>query len=256
MRPYQPAVLPRLVFESGEISLSGVGGFRDHGIVEIVKHVWQGGESHTPGPFEIAEHAPAFGLACQALPVPRLPGLHRSDELIPLGHGADRHDVAKQGAPVPGVRTFGRLATPTEALPLDVDQTALNDDRRPHLAQDPEQVPVAIDGRTARREPVVGQRGAKRLQMRRALRHVGGRIHHGKAGRIHHRQDAFPTIQKGAIEDQLAGRRELARQGRWLVQPMRTDSMKRPRAVATWGGRWRTVSPSIIQRSNHPRRCW
>ena len=46
MRPYEPAVLPRLVFESGEISLSGVGGFRDHGIVEIVKHVWQGGESH------------------------------------------------------------------------------------------------------------------------------------------------------------------------------------------------------------------
>ena len=217
MRPYQPAVLPIRVFESGEISLSGVGGFRDHGIVEIVKHVGQGGESHTPGPFEIAEHAPAFGLACQALPVPRL-------------------------------RPSGRLATPTEALPLDVDQTALNDDRRPHLAQDPEQVPVAIDGRTARREPVVGQRGAKRLQMRRALRHVGGRIHHGK--------DAFPAIQKGAIEDQLAGRRELARQGRWLVQPMRTDSMKRPRAVATLGGRWRTVSPSIIQRSNHPRRCW
>ena len=35
MRPYQPAVLPIRVFESGEISLSGVGGFRDHGIVEI-----------------------------------------------------------------------------------------------------------------------------------------------------------------------------------------------------------------------------
>ena len=36
----------------------------------------------TAGRFEIAEHASAFGLACQALPVPVLPRLHLSDEVI------------------------------------------------------------------------------------------------------------------------------------------------------------------------------
>ena len=82
----------------------------------------------------------------------------------------------------------------------------------------------------------MGQGRAKRLQVRGAFRHFGSRIYHSEAGRIHHRKHAFPVIQKGAIEDQVACGRELARQGRRLLQPMRNDSMERPRAVATLGG--------------------
>ena len=43
----------------------------------------------------------------------------------------ERHDLEKEASEVSGVGAFGMPPAPTQSLPLEVDQAALNDDLRP-----------------------------------------------------------------------------------------------------------------------------
>lgn len=77
-------------------------------------------------------------------PVPVLPVLHLSHEPVPVCDGVDRHDLAKQSPEVLRIPAFGLSATPTEPLAVNMDETALNADRRPQAASQAEQVGVAV----------------------------------------------------------------------------------------------------------------
>ena len=65
-------------------------------------------------------------------PVPMLPRLHLGEESLAVGSRVDGHDVEKQGAQMFGVRAFGIAPAPTQSLPLNMDQAALNPDGGPH----------------------------------------------------------------------------------------------------------------------------
>ena len=62
----ETAVMAVMVFESCKISLETVCGSRDSGIVEVMKHMWQGFDQHTASTLEIADYPAAFWkrMAC------------------------------------------------------------------------------------------------------------------------------------------------------------------------------------------------
>lgn len=134
MRRREPPVLPVLVFQPGEIPFSGVGRFRNRWIIKIVKHVRQGGQQQAASALEITEDPSRLGGPRQPRPVPVLPVMHLSHEPVPVCDGVDRHDLAKQSPEVLRIPAFGLSATPTEPLAVNMDETALNADRRPQAA--------------------------------------------------------------------------------------------------------------------------
>ena len=56
-----------------------------------------------------------------------------------------------------GIGTLGIAPTPTKALALDMDETALNQDRRPETPQDPDKVRIAVDRRTEGGQAALGK---------------------------------------------------------------------------------------------------
>lgn len=60
-----------------------------------------------------------------------------------------------------GVGAFGVAPAPTQALPLNMDQAALNHQAGPQAPQDPGQVWVTVYCRTSRREGVPREGGTE-----------------------------------------------------------------------------------------------
>ena len=101
------------------------------------------------------------------------------------------------------IGTLGITPTPTKALALDMDKTALNQDRRPETSQDPDQMQIAIDRCTARGQAVLGKQGTEGSEMGGAFRHLGGSVHNRESGCIHHRKDPFAFVDVCAIKEQM-----------------------------------------------------
>lgn len=226
-------MLAVVVFEPCKVSFETVGGRRDRGVVEVMKHMGQCFEQHTAGVLEIAEYPATFRDLRQLGAIASLPGANGEEEGISLRRGVDRCDAEKYFPQTFGIRAGGVPPTPHQALALDMDQAALNDDGWPHSPNHPDGLWVAVERTTDRRQPI----GLKRLEERRELplRVFVDPIltMDDLAPRAVHDGDEPTTlIQEGPIEDQVARRIRFG-QGRRPVEPMVYDTVQCRRAELT-----------------------
>ena len=127
----QPSVLSVPLFQSSEVSFESIGRFGNERLVEITEHVRQGRPEHTTGSLEIAEDPALLRGTGKLATVAAFPTVELRKKAIAIGRCMERHDLEKEASEVSRVGTFGMPPAPTQALPLEVDQAALNDDLRP-----------------------------------------------------------------------------------------------------------------------------
>jgi hypothetical protein len=100
-----------------------------------MKHIGQSSEKHTTGPFNITEDMPSLTSGTNLRAISSLPQGNSLEKLFPVCQCADPGDL-KENIPQPSaVCRSWRDATPGQALPLNMDQAALNHHFRPEITK-------------------------------------------------------------------------------------------------------------------------
>lgn len=226
-------MLAVMVFEPREVSFETVGGRRDSGVFEVMKHMWQGFEQHTSGTYEVADYPATFGDLRQLESVAVLPCLDRSDKTISLGRSADRCCFEKNLPQMSCVWTRRVPTTPHQALALYVYQTALDDDRRPNSLEHSDSLWVAVDSAADWVQAVELKRLEEKIEFRpRIFVNAVLAVDYSARSSIHEGDEAAVLIQEGAVEDQVAGKERLGKCWR-PVEPVMYDTLQLRRAETT-----------------------
>jgi hypothetical protein len=225
-------MLAVMVFESCEVSFEAVGGRRNSGIFEVMKHMRQSFEQHTSGAYEIADDPATSGNFRQLETIAVFPGLNGGEKSPFLDHVADRGHLEKNLPQMAGIWATWILTTPHQTLALNMYQAALDNDRRPYCFEDSDGLGVAIDRAADWGQPV----GLEQFEERRELRlrvFVDPILAVDNPARssIHSSNEATASMQESAVEDQMASNKHLGR--RWgPAEPVTDDTLQRRRAEA------------------------
>lgn len=226
-------MLAVMVLESCKVSFETIGRRRNSGIVEVMKHMWQGFEQHAAGAYEIADHPAAFWDLRQFEAVATFPGTNGRNEGVSLNGGTNRCDSEEYFPQTLGVRARWIPTAPHQTLALNMHQAALDDDRRPQSPKYSDGLWVAVESTADRSQPI----DLKRLEERRELPlrvfvYSILTADYLAQSSVHDRDEAATLIQESSIEDQVVGKVCLGWLW-WSVEPMVYDTLQCRRAEPT-----------------------
>lgn len=198
-------MLSVVLFEASKIAFEAVGCGGDRRMIEIMKHVRQGLEQHTAGTDEIAEHPATFGTVNKTLAVTTFPLGNSVEEHVALLVRTDGRDVEKKFPEMFGIGTRGMATAPHEALTLDMDQTSLNEDRRPEGGQKTDHLGIAIHRATEGSQTLFFERHEEAAELRhRVFGDIVAALDYAVVRSIHEGHNAHAIVEEGAVEDKIA----------------------------------------------------
>lgn len=224
-------MLAVMVFEARKVPFETIGGRRNRGVVEVMKHMGQGFEQHTAGADEIADDPATFRSLRQFEAIAVLPRAHGGEEGLSLHRRANRCHAEEDGSQTLGGRPGWPSAAPHQALALNMHQAALKNNRWPHGLHHSHGLWIAVERATDRRQPL----GLQRLEERRELplRVLVDSIlamDYLAPQTVQDGDEATALKQEGSIEDQVTRRVPL--DGcRGLGEPMVDDTAQCRSAV-------------------------
>ena len=226
-------MLAVMVFESCKVPFETIGSRRDGGIVEVIKHMWQGIEQHASGVYEVADYPAAFGGFRQFGAIAIFPCLNSSEKSISLNRSTNRCNLEKYLPQMFGVWARWIPTTPHKPLSLYMYEATLDDNRRPHSSKHFDSLGVAVGSAADWDQPVDLKRLEEphELQLRVFVNAILTMDHSARSS-IHDCNEAAALIQECAVEDQVS-RKERFGQCRGPVEPVMYDTPQRRRAEAT-----------------------
>ncbi len=219
--PCQPAVPCVLVLEPSKESLGGIGCGWDTWPFDELKHVGQRLDEHRSRGSEIALHPLTPVRGEHVCSIVAIPGTPISEESSSVRIGAYLQHTPEQGAQSLRIDALGMGAAPALALPLDVQQAALNHNVRPRRAEHALELRVAVDGGRDRAQ-------TSTLQLATHLQHRPFAFFDAKESRDHgirrsvdeHHDSNPTTIQKGAVHDDMPMPRQIPVFGGRVIEPI------------------------------------
>lgn len=195
-------MLPVAHFQSAEISFQSVGGVRDAGMFEEVKHLGQGVDQQAACALEIAEHPAVTGCQGDFPALALFPSNELIDPAVAGDRGTDRCEFLEQPPQVLRIGACGPPATPHQPLALDMYKAALKDCLGPTLPQGLQQPWLTVGGDTERVQPLPRQVCAIRPHDRGRLVDTQLPGNHGVGDGIHeHGQRPAASAQIGRVDD-------------------------------------------------------
>jgi hypothetical protein len=205
-------------------------------ITKVMEHVRQCSDQHAARSFEIAEDPPVSWRMSNMVPVRPFPGLHLSDKALTVDFSVNSDYLKKECSQTFRISTFRKATTPTEALTLNVHETTLNHDPRPHKPQGLDKVRIAIHGSTFWPRRSLYQGCANALHVSRTFRDILGIVDDAGPFSIHHSEDPSTTFEKCTIENEVASVREQRTHRGWMLEPICDESSDRGHTVTTLFG--------------------
>src|SRR3989304_5769970 len=165
--------------------------------------------------------------------IPSFPRIDLGRESVPLFRCANGHYLKKEFPQAFGVGSLGAPPATGGPLPLNMHQTALENNPRPPAAEQLVQMRVAVPRSTLRRKPAAGEGGTKRPQPRWPLRSSVGTIYQFVAPRLHRREDSLAPSEAGPVQNQIPMPRKVPSLFGWVLQPIPDDPANGRNAVTT-----------------------
>jgi hypothetical protein len=161
------------------------------------------------------------------------PGFCLSDKVLTVDVGVNCGDLEKELSQSFCIGPFRKATTPTQTLPLNVHETTLNDDLRPHKPQRLDKVRIAINGGSFWLHGSLYQSCTDTLHVRWSFGDVMGIVDDARSFSIHHSKDPSATLQKRAVENEVASLPQRRVYHGRTLKPIRDDPSDRGHAMTT-----------------------
>ncbi len=122
-----------------------------------MEHIWQSSQKHASGSFDVAEYLARIRPEAYLGAISIFPISDRLQKVVPLGLAVNVEHLEEDLSELSSISSLGGIATPCQALPLNVDQASLDHDIRPELPENLCHVGVAINRKTTRTQFVPDQ---------------------------------------------------------------------------------------------------
>jgi len=231
----QSMVLAIFLFQAAKVSFQRVGRFGNTTVLEVMEHVWQSGQKHAAGAFQVAEDPTRFGRTGNTMTVSFFPMVNLGQKSVPLFGGANGHYPEKEFTQAFGIGSLGVPPAPGESLPLNMHQTALKNNLGPPAMEQPVQMGVAVHRGALRSKPPAIQMGAKSPQTGRPFGYPVGTRCQLIAPRFHNREDSLAPPEAGPIQNQILRPRKIPLRWRRMRQPIPNDPADGRNAVTALG---------------------
>jgi hypothetical protein len=100
-----------------------------------MKHIRQSSQEHTTGPFNVTKDMPSLTSGANLRAITSFPEGNSLDKLFPVCRCTDPGDLKEDISQPAAVCRSWRGAAPGQALPLNMDQAALNNHFRPEITK-------------------------------------------------------------------------------------------------------------------------
>lgn len=136
----------------------------------------------------------------------------------------DGHDFKEKTSQVLGVGTFGVAPTPHESLPLDMYQTALDQDSWPQHPQDAHQMEIAVDGSAVRKQAMLFEMRTKGVKVAGSFSHLGSSVDNRAGLSFHRGKDSFALVEKRSVQKKVAMSCQFDLVGGRMFKPILDDA--------------------------------
>src|SRR5215470_10282020 len=143
----------------------------------------------------------------------------------------DGHDFKKKCSEAFSVSTFGIAPAPHESLPLNMNQTALNQDSWPQYAQDPHQMGIAVYRSTVSNQATLFEMRTKGVEVAGSFGHLSGPVDNRAALGLHGGKDPFALVEEGSVQKKMAMSCQFDCASWRTFEPMLDDASYRADAV-------------------------
>jgi hypothetical protein len=169
-----------------------------------MKHIRQSTKQHAAGSFNITEDMTSLSLGTDLRAETALPEGDRLEKLIPVCQCMDLGDLKEDISQPAPIYCPGRCAAPGQALPLNMDQTALNHHFRPKMTKHLHHVRIAIYRKTKRLQSGLFQALKELNQLRkRVFRNTILAGYESVCLGIHQGNKTEGTVQVSPIKDKM-----------------------------------------------------
>ncbi len=202
-------------------------------VVKIMKHVRQRSEQHASRTFQIAKDPTGFWGMSNEVAIAMFPCFNKREELGAFFTSVDMHHSKEEKPQMFCIGAFGKTATPTQSLTLNMDEAALNHDGCPLVPQGFDKVRITVNGSAFWYYGTFCECMTQTAQRDWAFGDTRFSMHHGKVFSIHHSKYSFALFEKCAVENQILDVRQQGRERWWTIQPIGDDALQRAYAVPT-----------------------
>ena len=204
-----------------------------------MEHIRQSSQQHTSGTFNIAEYSTSLRSVVHLVAILAFPVHDILKKPVADGLGSDRGHSKKDFPQFSGIGCLGRSTAPGQPLPLNMNETSLDDDVRPKLAQHTHNLGIAINGKASRTKAITHEAFEEGHQLGNgALRDRVLAGHNLVRIGVHQSNETSWAVQESTVQDKMLALGQ-TKVGRWwrLCQKVVNHTIKLSRAVMALNGK-------------------